>query len=52
MLTSASGNLFNLSYKLDFKCSNNEAEYEALLLGLFAAERYYIRRLKVRGDSK
>lgn len=30
VLTSASGKKFNLS--LDFKCSNNEAEYEALLI--------------------
>lgn len=31
------GEKFHLSYKLDFECSNNEAEYEALILGLIAA---------------
>ena len=41
-----------LSYKLVFPCSDNEVEYEALILGLYAAEQRRISNLKVRGDSK
>ncbi|XP_028073328.1 uncharacterized protein LOC114275489 [Camellia sinensis] len=40
VLTSKSGEKLYLSYKLDFHCSNNEAEYEALILGLIAAEKH------------
>ena len=37
------------SYKLRFPCSNNEAECEALVVGLKAAKRLGIKRLKVLG---
>lgn len=40
-----------LSYKLDFKCSNNEAEYEALILGMLEALRRGVKVLCIRGDS-
>ena len=40
------------AYKLCFPCSNNEAEYEALLVGLKAAKMLGIKRLKIFGDSK
>ena len=40
-----------LSYKLDFPYSNNEAEYEALVLGLLEALRRAIRSLLIKGDS-
>ncbi|XP_028055176.1 uncharacterized protein LOC114259368 [Camellia sinensis] len=52
VLTSKSGEKLYLSYKLDFHCSNNEAEYEALILGLIAAERHNIKKIRIRGDSK
>ncbi|XP_028106499.1 uncharacterized protein LOC114305595 [Camellia sinensis] len=45
VLTSKSGEKLYLSYKLDFHCSNNEAEYEALILGLIAAEKHIQRLL-------
>ncbi|XP_028061729.1 uncharacterized protein LOC114265168 [Camellia sinensis] len=51
-LTSQEGEMFYLSYKLDFECSNNEAEYEALILGLIAAQKKGLRKLKIWGDSK
>ncbi|XP_028121464.1 uncharacterized protein LOC114318721 [Camellia sinensis] len=51
-LTSHEGEKFHLSYNLDFKCSNNEAEYEALILGLIAAQKKGLRKLKIWGDSK
>ena len=40
------------TYKLRFSCSNNKAGYEALLVGLKAANRLGIKRLKVFRDSK
>ena len=40
------------AYKLHFLCSNNAAEYEALLVGSRAARKLGIKRLKVFGDSK
>ncbi|XP_028070435.1 uncharacterized protein LOC114272919 [Camellia sinensis] len=52
VLTSKSGEKLYLSYKLDFHCSNNEAEYEALILGLIAAEKHSIKKIRIRGDSK
>lgn len=35
-----------------FPLSNNEAECEALLIGLKAAKRHGIKKLKVFGDSE
>ena len=40
------------AYKLRFPCSNNEAEYEFSLVGLKAAERLGIKKLKVFGNSE
>ena len=44
------GEEHTFAYKLHFPCSNNEAGYEALLVGLKAARRLGIKRLKVFGD--
>ncbi|XP_028112584.1 uncharacterized protein LOC114310692 [Camellia sinensis] len=52
VLTSKSGEKLYLSYKLDFHCSNNETEYEALMLGLITAEKHSIKKIRIRGDSK
>jgi ribonuclease HI len=41
----------HLSFKLDFKVTNNIAEYEALVLGLNAAKDMKIQGLKVFGDA-
>jgi ribonuclease HI len=41
----------HLSFKLDFKVTNNIAEYEALLLGLNAAKEKGIKKLQVFGDA-
>ena len=41
-----------LSYKLDFKCTNNVAEYEALILGLKALKDLQAQRVDIQGDSK
>ena len=40
------------AYKVRFSYSNNEAEYEALVVGLKATKRLGIRKLKVFRDSK
>ena len=40
------------SYKLVFECSNNVAEYEALLLGLHALKDLRAKRVQFFGDSE
>ena len=39
-----------LSFKLEFPCSNNMAEYEAYLTGLVTALEMGIKHLRVLGD--
>ena len=39
-----------LSFKLEFPCSNNTAEYEADLIGLAMALEMGVKHLKVMGD--
>ena len=46
------GEEHTFAYKLHFPYSNNEAKYEALLVGLKAARRLGIKMLKVFGDSE
>ena len=41
-----------LSYKLDFKCTNNVVEYEALILGLKALKDLQAQRIDIQGDSE
>jgi ribonuclease HI len=41
-----------LSYKLNFKCTNNVAEYEALILGLKALKDFQSQRINIQGDSE
>ena len=41
-----------LSYKLEFKCTNNVAEYEALILGLEALRDLQAQRIDIQGDSE
>ena len=40
------------SYKLNFPCTNNIAEYEALLLGLQLLKKLGAKRIAVHGDSQ
>ena len=40
-----------MSFKLNFPCTNNTAEYEAYLTGLAVAHEMGIKHLKVIGDS-
>ena len=39
------------AYRLNFRCTNNMAEYEALLLGLKLIEKLGATRVSVLGDS-
>ena len=41
-----------LSYKLEFKCTNNVVEYEALILGLKALKDLQAQRINIQGDSE
>lgn len=40
------------AFKMDFKCTNNVVEYEALILGLNLLKRLGARRIAVHGDSE
>lgn len=42
----------SLSFRLEFPCSNNVVEYEALVIGLISALQIEIQKLRVQGDSK
>ena len=41
-----------LSYKLEFKCTNNVAEYEALIFGLKAPRDLQSQRINIQGDPE
>ena len=43
-------NTFRYSFTLNFSCTNNIAEYEALLLGLKVVVHHGIKKLHVIGD--
>jgi ribonuclease HI len=51
VLTAPSGEVFYHSYRLEFSCTNNVAEYEALILGLNLAIDKGATILEVKGDS-
>ena len=40
------------SYKLYFECTNNVAEYEALILGLNILKKFKARKVYIYGDSE
>jgi ribonuclease HI len=44
--------LENHSYKPNFQCTNNIAEYEALMLGLKLLKKVGAKQIMVRGDSE
>ncbi|KAI5336031.1 hypothetical protein L3X38_026165 [Prunus dulcis] len=39
------------SFKLDFPCTNNVAEYEAFVIGLSTTKKMGVERMKIIGDS-
>lgn len=52
ILVSPQGEKTMLSCRLEFECTNNTAEYEALIQGLYKAIGLEVRYLKVFGDSE
>lgn len=46
------GHTIPRSYRLTFRCTNNVAEYEALILGIKVAIEWKITELQVYGDSQ
>lgn len=52
LLISPAGITYKFSFTLSFPCTNNIAEYEALLFGLRLAHKHGIKCLHVIGDSK
>ena len=41
-----------LACRLEFECTNNTAEYEALVQGIRKAIEFKVKNMKVFGDSK
>ena len=52
MLQNPDGFTVEYAIKLDFPTTDNEAEYDALIVGLRLARTLRVRNLKVHGDSK
>ncbi|XP_062080085.1 uncharacterized protein LOC133784830 [Humulus lupulus] len=52
VLTNPEGKNHTQAYKLSFDCTNNEAEYEALILGMTAALNMEVKEVVIKGDSK
>ncbi|XP_076910538.1 uncharacterized protein LOC143568215 [Bidens hawaiensis] len=50
-LVNPEGYEFTYAIKLDFKSTNNEAEYEAFLVGLRIAKKLRVKHLEARVDS-
>ncbi|XP_024155782.1 uncharacterized protein LOC112163742 [Rosa chinensis] len=51
VLENPAGDRFSYSFQLEFKCTNNQAEYEALIIGLEVLLKLGVREVQVRGDS-
>ncbi|XP_073129182.1 uncharacterized protein [Henckelia pumila] len=52
LLISPQGDDIRLAVRLDFRASNNEAEYEAVLIGLRAAKQVGAARIHLYSDSQ
>lgn len=52
VLISPEGDLTQLAYKLQFNNTNNNIEYEALLLGITIAKQRGVKILKAQGNAK
>ena len=52
MLTSPTGNTASKAVKCNFKATNNESEYEALIAGLTLAHQRGAENIQVFGDSQ
>ena len=52
MILSPQDGPMKFKYKISEKCSNHEAEYEALVIGLRLLKGLGASRIKLRGDSE
>ncbi|XP_024172220.1 uncharacterized protein LOC112178292 [Rosa chinensis] len=52
VLENPAGDHFSYSFQLEFKCTNNQAEYEALIIGLEVLLEMGVRNVQIRGDSQ
>ncbi|XP_024196774.1 uncharacterized protein LOC112200008 [Rosa chinensis] len=50
-LENSAGDHFSYSFQLEFQCTNNQAEYEALIIGLEVLLEMGIRDVQILGDS-
>jgi len=46
------GGSLSYSYKLAYECTNNEAEYEALMLAIQILKGFQVKKVLIHGDSK
>ncbi|XP_062020695.1 uncharacterized protein LOC133737088 [Rosa rugosa] len=51
VLENPAGDRFSYSFQLEFKCTNNQAEYDALIIGLEVLLELGLRDVQVRSDS-
>ena len=42
----------NYSYKIDFEYTNNEVEYEDMILAIMALKELQVKRVVLHGDSE
>ncbi|XP_050215501.2 uncharacterized protein LOC126666698 [Mercurialis annua] len=52
IIVSPSGAKTSLSFNLDFECTNNQSEYEALIIGLEILLDLGAKKVKIIGDSQ
>ncbi|CAL8152706.1 unnamed protein product [Prunus armeniaca] len=52
VIESPQGQRWQFAFQLDFKCTNNQAEYEALIIGLEILKEMKVTRVLVYGDSQ
>ncbi|XP_024171792.1 uncharacterized protein LOC112177767 [Rosa chinensis] len=50
-LKNLAGDHFSYSFQLEFQCTNNQAEYEALIIGLEVLLEIGVRDIQILGDS-
>ncbi|XP_024172204.1 uncharacterized protein LOC112178269 [Rosa chinensis] len=51
ILENLAGDRFSYSFQLEFQCTNNQAEYEALIIGLEVLLELGVKDIQFRGDS-
>ncbi|XP_024195581.1 uncharacterized protein LOC112198681 [Rosa chinensis] len=52
VLENPAGDRFSYSFQLTFQCTNNQAEYEALIIGLEVLLEMGVRDVQIRDDSQ